>query len=103
MKEKKEKKRKKVEKKKRGLEQLGSYSVGQYIYCSRVPDKALARGFILHLFKTAENEFAEIVDEISGQFRATLLEDIIDNPTRSQINSANGKIASKIKRSKDKK
>ncbi len=89
--------------KKIGLETLSGFIVGQAIYCLRFPDKLLARGKIRHLFKTETHEFAEFVDEITGQFRATLLEDIILEPTRKQINAANSKIAFKIKKSKDKK
>ena len=48
-------------------------------------------------------EIAEFVDEITGQFRATLLDDIIENPTRGQINSANNRIATKLRKSKEKK
>ena len=97
--------RKKVKKpeKKIGLDSLSGFEIDQHIYCLRYPDKLLARGKIRHLFKTETHEFAEFVDEITGQFRATLLEDIILEPTRKQINAANSKIAMKIKRSKDKK
>jgi len=72
------------------------------IYCFRYPDKILSRGKIKKLFNVNSVEFAEFVDEITGQFRACLLSDVIENPTRSQINSANLKIASKIRRSKEK-
>ena len=90
-------------KKKVGLDTLSGFTTGQPIYCFRFPDKALARGKIRHLFKTDSHEFAEFIDEITGQFRATLLEDIRLAPPRKQVNAANSKIAFKIKKSKDKK
>lgn len=96
-------KKKKEDKKIVGLQELSGYSVGQLIYCFRYPDKLLVRGKIKNLFKTDTHEFADVVDEITGQFRAALLEDIIENPTKSQVNSANTKIATKIRKSKEKK
>jgi len=96
------KKKVKIEKRKAGLEELGGYKPGDFIYCLRIPDESLSRGNITYLFKTEEGEFAEFIDEITGQFRAAFLRDIIEKPTRSQINSANNKIASKIKRSQEK-
>ena len=97
------KKKIKKEKKKIGLDELGGHKPGDFIYCFRIPDKALSRGKITYLFKTPDGDIAEFIDEITGQFRATLLSDIIENPTRSQINSTNNKIASKIRRSKENK
>tara|TARA_A100001015_G_scaffold244999_1_gene280796 strand:- start:285 stop:593 length:309 start_codon:yes stop_codon:yes gene_type:complete len=97
------KKKVKREKKKIGLDELGGHRPGDFIYCFRIPDKVLSRGKITYLFKTPDGEIAEFIDEITGQFRATLLSDIIENPTRSQINSTNNKIASKIRRSKENK
>ena len=97
------KKKIKKEKKKIGLDELGGHKPGDFIYCFRIPDKALSRGKITYLFKTPDGDIAEFIDEITGQFRATFLQEIIENPTRSQINSANNKIASKIRRSKEKK
>ena len=97
------KKKIKKEKKKIGLDELGGHKPGDFIYCFRSPDKALSRGKITYLFKTPDGDIAEFIDEITGQFRATFLHEIIENPTRSQINSANNKIASKIRRSKEKK
>ena len=85
-----------------GLKSLSGFDVGQDIYCFRHPDKLLARGKIKFLFKTDSHEFAEFLDDISGQFRAALLSDIIDSPTKSQINSANMKISTKIRKSKEK-
>lgn len=92
-----------IKEKPRGVPSLSGFEVGQSIYCLRYPDRALARGVIKFLFKTKDDEFAEFVDDITGQFRATLLSDIIDEPTRSQINSANTKISTKIKKSEIKK
>ena len=90
-------------KKKIGLDSLGGFTVGQHIYCLRYPDHILCRGPIRHLFKTKTHEFAEFIDEITGQFRITLLADIILEPTRKQINSANSRIATKIKKYEKKK
>ena len=93
-------KKKKIEKKKIGLEELAGFKAGQNIYCYRYPDKQIAKGTIIRLFSNTD-DFAEFIDEVSGQFRATLLEDIIDNPTRAQISSINTKISWK-KRDKKK-
>ena len=99
----KRKKAVKIPKKKIGLDELSGFSVGQFIYCFRHPDKLLARGEIKVLLKTKEGEFAEFVDEITGQFRITLIDDIIIEPSRRQINSANSKISTKIAKLKNKK
>ena len=96
------KKKKKVEAKKLGLESLGGYNSGDVVYCHRYPDKSLARGRIIRFF-SCQQDFAEIIDDVSGQFRATLLEDIIDDPSRSQIASVNSKITWKKRVIKDKK
>jgi hypothetical protein len=77
---------------------LSGIELGQYIYCHRYPDSLLARGYIIDLHKTSEHEFASIVDEISGQYRITLLCDIIHSPTKRQISSANLKIVNNIKK-----
>jgi len=97
------KKKTKIPEKKIGVDELSGFTIGQSIYCFRHPDKILARGEIRILLKTKAGELAEFVDEITGQFRATMLDDIIANPTRSQINSANLKIATKIRKSKENK
>lgn len=94
------KKKAKVEKKKIGLDSLGEYKAGDTVYCFRFPDKILSKGKIIRFFST-QQDFAEFIDDISGQFRATLLEDIISNPTRSQISSVNSKIARKVKVAKN--
>jgi len=94
---------KSVKRKAIGIPELNGYSLGQSIYCLRYPDKILIRGSIYAIFKTKTHEFVELVDDITGQFRAALIEDIIENPTRKQINSANSKIAFKMRKLKDKK
>ncbi len=92
----------KLKEKSNGIEELLGFKIGDFIYCFRYPDKVLCRGFIKKLFDVEGNQFAEFVDEITGQFRISLLSEIIENPTRSQINSANSKIAFKVRKSKEK-
>jgi len=80
------------------LQELSGIALGQFVYCHRYPDKLLARGYIINLYKTESEEFACLVDEITGQYRITLLEDIIADPSRKHIVSANLKISSNIKK-----
>lgn len=82
----------------KGLQELGGYSVGQYVYALSYPNKVIIRGPIYSLFKTADHEFMEIVDDIGTGFRLALLEDVIDKPSKRHINSANSKVASKLRK-----
>ncbi len=87
------KKKNKQTKPPRGLPELDGYKLEDFIYCYRYPDKSIARGYITGLFSTSTGKFIEFVDQISGQFRVSLLEDIIANLTVKHINSANSKLA----------
>ncbi len=81
----------------RGLQELSGYKLNDFVYCYRYPDKMIARGRLVGLFETKESQFVELIDEISGQYRVSLLEDIIENPTTKHINAANLKRARNTK------
>ena len=89
-------KKNKIKAEPKGLQELSGYSVGQYVYALSYPNKVIIRGLISSLFKTAEHEFMEIVDDIGTGYRMALLEDVIDKPTKRHVNSANSKVASKM-------
>ena len=84
-------------KEKQKIQELDGRKLGDFIYCYRYPDRLIARGEIIGLFDTEKDKFVDIVDEISGQFRTALLEDIIDAPTRKHINAANSQISRNTK------
>ena len=84
-------------KEKQKIQELDGRKLGDFIYCYRYPDRLIARGEIIGLFDTEKDKFVEIVDEISGQFRTALLEEIIDAPTRKHINAANSQISRNTK------
>ena len=76
----------------KGLQELGGFTIGDFIYCLRFPDKVISRGAIIGIFETKSGSFVDIIDEITGQYRSALLEDIIVNPTKKHINAANSKV-----------
>lgn len=82
----------------KGLQELSGYSVGQYVYALSYPSQVIIRGNIVALFKSAEHEFMEIVDDIGTGYRIALLEDVIDNPTKRHVNAANSKVAASIRK-----
>ena len=91
--------KKKIKKKneKFKLQELEGYKLGDFIYCYRYPDRVIARGNIIGLFDIKTAKFADIIDEISGQFRTSLLSDIIAEPTRKHINLANSQLNRNVK------
>ena len=81
--------RKKKEKSKRikippplGPQEYNGYKVGQEVYCYRSPDRKLAYGRIttFHPNDSIAPCFT-FIDQVSGQFRDAIFEDIIDEPT----------------------
>lgn len=91
-------KKNKVKQKPKGLQELSGYTVGQYVYALSFPNQVLIRGQIDALFKTEDHEFMEIIDDIGTGYRMALLEDVIDNPTKKHVSSANSKIAAKMRK-----
>ena len=82
----------------KGVPELRGYEVGQYVYALSFPNGVIVRGKISALFKTETDEFAELIDDIGSGYRLALLDDIIDKPTARHINSANSKVASKMRK-----
>lgn len=86
--------------KKPQIENLSGYTLGQHVYCLRYPDDVLCCGNIVSLHKTPANEFITFIDEITGQYRISLLEKIIDDPTKKQIMSTQAKMRSYLRQAK---
>lgn len=86
--------------KKPQIESLSGYSLGQHVYCLRYPDDVLCCGNIVSLHKTPADEFITFIDEITGQYRISLLEKIIDDPTKKQIMSTQAKMRSYLRQAK---
>jgi hypothetical protein len=82
----------------RGLQELSGYSVGQYVYALSYPNQVIIRGKIDALFKSAEHEYMEVIDDIGTGYRIALLEDVIDKPTKRHVNAANSKVAASIRK-----
>ena len=79
------------------IQELDGRKLGDFIYCYRYPDRLIARGHIVGLFDTKKDKFVDIIDEITGQFRTTLMADIIDAPTRKHISMANSQLTRNVK------
>ena len=91
-------KKNKVKQKPKGLQELSGYTVGQYVYALSFPNQVIIRGEIDALFKTEEHEFLQLIDDIGTGYRIALLPDVIDKPTSKHVNSANSKIAAKMRK-----
>jgi len=87
------KKRRKKREKSKGLkippplgpQECNGYKVGQEVYCYRSPDKKLAYGRIttFHPDDVMHDKIIPcftFIDQVTGQFRTAIFEDIIDEP-----------------------
>ena len=83
--------------KKDEIQELSGYSLGQHVYCLRYPDKVLCCGNITKLHKTETDMFFTFIDDITGQFRISLIEDIVPEPTKKQIMNTQTRIRSNIR------
>ena len=90
----KRKKKLKKQDKKDKIQELNGYTLGQHVYCLRYPDKVLCCGNITDLHKTETDLFFTFIDDITGQFRISLLEDIIQDTTKKQIMNTQNRIRS---------
>ena len=73
---------------------MSGFSLGEHVYCRRYPDLVLSCGSIIELHKTKTDEFMSFIDEITGQYRLSLLKDIIKNPSRKDIMATQSKMRS---------
>jgi len=73
---------------------LSGFSLGDHIYCRRYPDLVLSCGTIFELHKTQSDEFITFIDDITGQYRISLLKDVIENPSRKDIMATQSKMRS---------
>jgi len=69
-----------------GPQEYNGYKVGQEVYCYRSPDRKLSYGRIT-TFHPDDVMYDKtipcftFIDQVSGQFRTALFDDIIDEPT----------------------
>ncbi len=91
------KKKIKQKDKKDEIQELEGFTLGQHVYCLRYPDKVLCCGNITKLHKTETDTFFTFIDDITGQFRISLMSDVILEPTKKQIMNTQNRIRSNIR------
>ena len=86
-----------------GPEELCGLKRGDTVFCFRYPDKLLSRGEIKWFHeKTEEGPAFTFLDEVSGSFRLSLIDDVIAEPTKQQKANINGAVVRNIRRSNQK-
>ena len=67
------------------------WKVGQKVYCHRHPDDKLSYGMIktIHLDDTSGDPCFTFLCEMCGQFRLAMFDQIIDDPSKLQVNKKN--------------
>jgi hypothetical protein len=78
-----------------GPEILGDYSRDDVVFCYRHPDNKLSFGTIKQFYpETEEGPGFMFICQMSGQFRIALMNNIIEKPTKDQINKRDRAIVS---------
>ena len=96
-------KRKKIEPKKpTGPQEFDGYKVDDKVMCLRFPDEKLSYGKItqIHLKSDSAEPCFSFACEMSGQHRLAMFSQIIDEPTKQQINKMQRATSSLYKRRK---
>ena len=75
----------------KGPQEYKEWKVGDKVYCIRHPDDKLGYGEIktIHLEDTSGDPCFTFLCEICGQYRLAMFDQIIDNPTKTQVNKKN--------------
>ena len=82
-------KKKTVKKEPTGPQEYKEWKVGDYVYCNRFPDDKFNYGQItnIHLKDTSGDPCFTFICEMCGQYRLSLFDNIIDDPTSKMKNA----------------